>query len=87
MDDSSMTLHWRQQSEKNDYWYGTTGTRFSAQIGKSTNAGLYMWMIFHEDFCYSIYGEEVASVKAAMAQAQAWLDANAKPLQVELSNS
>ena len=79
MADSSMVLDWRQQSEKDDYWYGDTGTRFSAQIGKSTNVGLYMWMVFHEDFCYSIHGEEVTSVKEAKVQAQPWIGANAKP--------
>ena len=78
MADSSLLLEWLQQSEKDDYWYGNTQTRFSAQIGKSMNAGLYMWMIFHEDFCYSIHGEEVTSVKEAKVQAQAWIGANAK---------
>ena len=79
MADSSLKLDWRQQSEKDDYWYGDTGSRFSAQIGKSTDAGLYMWTIFHDDFCYSIHGEEFDSVKEAMVQAQAWIGANAKP--------
>jgi hypothetical protein len=73
------TLAWRLASEKDDYWHGVTQTRFSAQIGKSTNTGLYMWMIFHDDFRFAIHGEEVPSVREARFQAQAWLEANAKP--------
>ena len=84
MDASSLVLEWLQSSEKDDYWYGTTATRFSAQIGKSTNVGLYVWMIFHEDFCYSIHGEEVGSVKEAQVQAQAWIGANAKPIKAAM---
>ena len=33
MADGSLLLNWRQQSEKNDYWYGESGTRFFAQKG------------------------------------------------------
>ena len=80
MNDDPLTLAWRQESEKDDYWYGVTRSRFSAQVGKSTNAGLYMWMICHEDFRSVIHGEEARSVKEARVQAQAWLVSNAKPI-------
>ncbi len=78
MSSPSLQIVWRQTSEKDDYWYGETGTRFPSQIGKSANAGKYIWTIFHADFRYVVYGGEVASVKLGQEELQAWVESNAK---------
>ena len=74
-----MTLNWkREDGVKYEYYYGSTGYAFSAQIGRSTNAGKYCWSVFHTDFRYGVWGGEVASVDEAKSEAQKWLDDNAK---------
>ena len=72
-------------SPKSDYvyWYGKTKTRFSSQIGESTTAGLFMWIIFHEDFVGAVHGEEVATVEAGKIKAQEWLYSFAKPIPID----
>jgi hypothetical protein len=73
-----MTIEWTKVEATYEYYYGTTETRFSAQIGVSTNAGKYAWCIFHEDFRYCVHGGESDTVADAKSQAAEWLDANAK---------
>ena len=73
-----MTIEWTKAERRYEYYYGKTETRFSAQIGVSTNAGKYVWTIFHEDFRYCVHGGEADSVAVAQSQAAEWLDTNAK---------
>lgn len=82
----ALTIVWKKEPTKYDYWYGATHTRFSVQIGQSTNAGKYVWMIFHQDFCGAVWLQEADTPEQAQAEAQRWLSANAKP-QVESPKS
>ena len=79
MVDASLVLEWSQTSARYVYWYGATRTRFSAQIGHSTNPGLFVWMIFQTDFRGTVWGGEVATEGEAKAGAQEWLEVQAKP--------
>lgn len=47
-----MSIEWRQQSGAPQYWHGMTPSRFSFQIGVSTNRGRYVALVFHADFRY-----------------------------------
>lgn len=76
-----LTLESERAAGKSFYFYGATGSRFSAQIGESTNAGLFVWTIFHSDFKFAVYGGEVSSADQAKSAAQDWLDFHAKPLE------
>jgi hypothetical protein len=71
-------IDWRQQPEKYVYWYGSTPSRFSFQIGHSSNAGRFMALVFHADFRYCVAGEEVHSVDEAKQFCARWLADNAK---------
>lgn len=73
-----MTIEWTKADEQHEYYYGQTQTRFSAQIGDSTNSGMFVWTIFHDDFRYCVHGDESTSLKDAQQQAAQWLDANAQ---------
>ena len=73
-----MSIQWTQAEARYEYYYGRTDIRFSAQIGVSTNAGKYVWTIFHEDFRYCVHGGEADTVADAKSQAAEWLEANAK---------
>lgn len=74
-----MSIEWTQTKARYEYYYGSTGTRFSAQIGQSTNVGKYAWMIFHDDFRYCVFGGEADTLDDAKRQSSDWIDANAKP--------
>jgi hypothetical protein len=73
-----MTIEWKKSEGRGEYNYGSTETRFSVQIGLSTNQPKYVCTIFHEDFRYAVYGEEAESLDEAKNRASEWLKANAK---------
>lgn len=79
MVDASLVLTWAAAPTKYTYWYGTTGTRFSAQVCNSTGPGRHAWVIFHEDFRGAVWGGEAETAEAAK-EAQTWLAVQAKPL-------
>jgi hypothetical protein len=78
-----LDLEWSLAERNYVYWYDKTKTRFSSQIGASTTAGLFTWMIFHEDFVGAVHGEEVDTVEAGKKQAQEWLYSFAKPISID----
>lgn len=41
----TIDVRWRRQEGKSEYYYGETGTRFTAQIGVAMEGG-YAWMAF-----------------------------------------
>lgn len=73
-----MNIDWLKAKGRDEYHYGSTDTRFSAQIGQSSNVGKYAWMIFHDDFRSCVFGGEAESLDAAKRDSSDWLDANAK---------
>jgi hypothetical protein len=73
-----MSIEWTQTKARYEYYYGSTDTRFS-EIGHSTNASKYAWMIFHDDFRYCVFGAEADTLDDAKRHSSDWLDANAKP--------
>lgn len=74
-----MSIEWTRSKTRYEYYNGNTGTPFSAQVGQSSNVGKYVWMIFHDDFRYCVFGAEVETLDDAKQQSADWLDANAKP--------
>jgi hypothetical protein len=64
--------------DRDKHYYGSTESRFSAQIGLSASEGKFSWMIFHEDFRYGVTGGEVGSIEEGKQAAQKWLTENAK---------
>jgi hypothetical protein len=73
-----ITIEWTQTKDRYEYYYGSTGTCFSAQIGVGTNAGKYVWMIFHDDFRYCVFGGEADRLDEAKRQSVEWLVTNVK---------
>jgi hypothetical protein len=71
-----MKIDWTKADRHYEYYYGKTDSRFTAQVGLSTNAGKYVWTIFHEDFRYCVYGGESGSVADAQRMAVEWLENN-----------
>jgi len=70
-----MKVVWRTSVGRSEYYYGDiAGSKVSSQIGRSTNAGKYVWMMFHEDIKYSIAGEEAGTLEEAKLQVQEWVD-------------
>ncbi len=60
-----MSLIHISSHEKNDYHYFSTDRVVTVQIGRSTNAGKYIWTIFHPDIICAIWGDEADSLEAA----------------------
>jgi hypothetical protein len=73
-----VSIEWRQEPTPYVYWYGTTPTRFSFQIGESTNRGRFMALVFHDDFRFCVRGEETDSVQEAKDFCARWIAENAK---------
>jgi len=73
-----MKISWKKTKEKYEYYYGKTDTKFSAQIGQSTEKGKFIWTIFHDDFKYCVYGESTNTIKEAKEKTQNWLKENCK---------
>jgi hypothetical protein len=71
-----MIIEWSRTEARYECCYGKTGTRFSAQISLSTNPGRYVWTIFHDDFRYCVWGDEVDTVDEAKRRPEEWLAAN-----------
>jgi hypothetical protein len=70
-----MTITWRRADGASDYFFGAIeGSKVTAQIGNSTNAGRYVWSVFHDDIGCAIFGGEEASLEGAKQQAQAWVE-------------
>jgi hypothetical protein len=70
-----MTITWRRSDGRSEYYYGDiAGSKVTAQIGRSTNAGQYVWTMFHEDIGCAIYGDEAGSLEDAKRGAQAWVN-------------
>ena len=70
-----MTITWQRDSGKSEYYYGVIeGSKVTSQIGQSTNVGLYVWTIFHQDIKCAVFGDEEASLDEAKAKAQEWVD-------------
>jgi len=74
-----MNIEWTQAEIRSEYYYGNTNSRFSIQIGQSTNAEKYVWMIFHDDLYFCICGDEADTLDEAKEQSLHWLNTNAKP--------
>jgi hypothetical protein len=73
--DGQMLIDWRRDSGKSEYYYGEIpSSKVTAQIGRSTNAGRYIWTIFHEDIGCAIVGSEEPSLEEAKVKAQEWVD-------------
>jgi len=66
--------------EKTDteYYYGQTGIGFSIQIGLSTQAGKFMWMIFKDDVKECIFGDSANTIEEAKQAAETWLQEHSK---------
>jgi hypothetical protein len=70
-----MTITWRRADGKSEYYYGEIeGSKVTAQIGRSTNAGRYVWTVFHADIGCAIFGDEEPSLDDAKQKTQAWVD-------------
>ena len=67
-------------NERDDYHYFQTDRSVTVQIGRSTNAGRYVWCIFHPDFRGAIWGDESESFGAAKTAAEAWITHNVVPV-------
>lgn len=75
-----MKITWRRENEKSEYYYGDIhGSKVTAQIGRSTNAGRYVWSMFHTDIGCALYGDVESTLDEAKAKAQAWVDQWVKP--------
>jgi len=58
----TMTIEWRQADGRSEYVYGDiAGSKVSAQVGRSTKPGHFMWVMFHEDIRCAIYGGEAGN--------------------------
>lgn len=71
-------VSWKKDEGKSEYYHGTTNTKFSAQIGKSTEPNEFVWMIFHEESKICQDGGSSESVENAMELASTWLSENQK---------
>ncbi len=71
-----MIIEWEKAKRKYDYYYGKTGSKFSAQIGKSTEKGKFIWTISHDDFKYCIHGDSTDTIEQAKEEAENWLKEN-----------
>jgi predicted RNase H-like HicB family nuclease len=71
-----MNISWQKTKDSYEYYYGKTETRFSAQIGVSTEPGKCCWMIFHSDFKYCVFGDSTNNVEEAKEEIQKWLNAH-----------
>ena len=70
-----MQIQWQRADGRSEYYYGTIdGSPVSSQIGQSTNAGRYVWNMFHADIKCTIYGEESETLDAAKQAAQQWVE-------------
>jgi hypothetical protein len=70
-----MTITWRRADWTSEYYYGEiVGSKVTAQIGRSTNAGHYVWTVFHVDIGCAIFGDESASLDEAKQNTQVWVD-------------
>ena len=76
--DSPLHLEWQRADGPTEYWYGSTQTRFSAQIGVATDSAGYSWVIFHSDFRGAVWGDVTKTVEMAKVAAQEYLRAQAK---------
>ena len=75
-----MKITWRSESGKSEYHYGDIeGSKVTAQIGRSTNAGQYVWSIFHSDIGCALYGDVECSLGEAKEKAQSWVDQWVRP--------
>jgi len=73
MKEMQMEITWTKSEEKYEYYYGTTNSKFSAQIGCSTEPGEYVWMIFHADSNVCQYGDSETSIEKAKQAVCKWL--------------
>jgi hypothetical protein len=70
-----MNITWRPADGKSDYYYGDiVGSKVTAQIGRSTTAGRYVWTVFHDDIGCAIFGDEAGSLDEAQRESQAWVN-------------
>lgn len=67
-----MTL-FHTSTKKNDYHYFSTDRSVTVQIGRSTNAGKYVWSVFHPDIKCAIWGGETDSLESAKEEADQWV--------------
>jgi hypothetical protein len=74
-----MALIHTSSNEKDDYHYFSTDRVVTVQIGKSTNADKYVWVIFHPDIKCAIWGGETNSLEAAKDEAEQWILQWVKP--------
>lgn len=73
-----LLLTWEPAPGKSLYLHGRSGSRFSAQVGNSTDGG-FAWMIFHAEMRHVLWGGSAPTVQAAQGAAQEWLYQNARP--------
>lgn len=81
-----MKIHWQKSDVPYDYYNGTTETRFSAHIGRSSEPGQFLWTIVHADFRHVLLGGSSTTVEDAMHQAEQWILNNiktSKPAEIE----
>jgi hypothetical protein len=74
-----MPLTLSKSVERDDYHYFTTDRAATVQVGRSTNAGKYVWAVFHPDVKCAIWGGESDSLEAAKAEAGAWVSDWVRP--------
>jgi hypothetical protein len=68
-----MTLFHVRSDRRDDYHHYSTDRLVTVQIGKSTNPGKYVWMVFHPDIRCAITGGETESLDAARREADSWV--------------
>lgn len=68
-----MALFHQSTDQRNDYHYFTSDRSVTAQIGKSTNAGQYVWTVYHPDIKCAIWGGECESIESAKKEAEEWI--------------
>ncbi len=80
-----MLIEWEKAETWYPYYYGTTCSKFSVQIGLSTEPnGHYAWLIFHEASLFCQWSGTEPSVEAAKAAAAHWLSENTETWSVTM---
>ena len=68
-----MTLIHERTSQRDDYNYYRTDRSVTVQVGRSTNAGKFVWSVHHPDIKCAIWGGECSSLSAAEKEASEWV--------------
>ncbi|MCL2310521.1 MAG: hypothetical protein FWC42_09710 [Proteobacteria bacterium] len=68
-----MILIHERTDQRNDYHYYRTDRSVTVQIGRSVNAGQYVWSVYHPEIRCAIWGGESPSLEMAEKEASEWV--------------